>query len=424
MSNNRPPSSRSPERNPSSRRANDYYSESSNRPSSRSSSSQPSNTRKATSRPPNTQGSPSRSRNPENGKPTTRPSNQRTERPPVKRRRRRSRLLPLLLLIAVLAILALALRFFLSLGSSNNSENLTLEFSSQTLVVGETAKASVSGLPDDYHGTITYSSSDSEIVKIDADGTMHAKKKGDVTIAAMVDGKNIPRTIRVIELLEGIKSITLNQTNAAILSGETLQLKASVEFETDENISPPIIWSSSNTSVARVSNDGLVTARDVGSASITATLGNQSAVCVITVEKNPNSDPVESSEGTETSDETAEQVEPKTTNEPTSSNTSSTGGNGTTGTNKSSSNSAVKSLALSQNFAYLNVNETMTLEAAVSPVGTPLSWSSSDSSIATVSSAGVIKAKATGSVVITVKAGSLTASCTIQVDPASEEDQN
>jgi uncharacterized protein YjdB len=324
------------------------------------------------------------------------------------------------------AVLALALRFFISLGNANGEKDYTLEFSSAKLVVGETATATVAGLPEGDTGKVNFSSSDSEIVKIDTDGTMHAKKVGDATIAASVNGKNMSRTIRVIELLEGVKSVILDQTTAAILSGETLQLKASVELETNENVSPPLIWSSSNTAVARVSPDGLVTARDVGTASITATLGNQSAVCIITVQKNLNSEPVQSSEGTDTQDNTTNNTTDNTNNKTNSSDSNtSTGSNQSTAdaskTSGSTSNTTAKSLTLSQGFAYLNVNQTMALEAAVSPAGTSVSWSSSDKNLATVSPAGIVTAKAAGSVEITAKAGTLTASCTIQIDPAIED---
>jgi uncharacterized protein YjdB len=220
--------------------------------------------------------------------------------------------------------------------------------------------------------------------------------------------------------------VILDQTTAAILSGETLQLKASVELETNENVSPPLIWSSSNTAVARVSPDGLVTARDVGTASITATLGNHSAVCIITVQKNLNSEPVQSSEGTDTQDNTTNNTTDNTNNKTNSSDSNtSTGSNQSTAdaskTSGSTSNTTAKSLTLSQGFAYLNVNQTMALEAAVSPAGTSVSWSSSDKNLATVSPAGIVTAKAAGSVEITAKAGTLTASCTIQIDPAIED---
>lgn len=341
----------------------------------------------------------------------------------MKRRRKLSPrfVLALFVLFALIAVLALTLRACLLSDNSKDSGNYSLEFSSQPLVVGQTAKASVAGLPEDYNGTISWSSSDSEVIKVDSDGTMTAKKVGEATIAASVNGKNIPATVKVIEMV-AVKSITLDQTSATIASGATLQLKATVE--TDENISPPVTWTSSNTSIARVANDGMVSARDVGSASITATVGNQTAVCVITVEKDPNSAPVQSTEGTEDTTDPADTTGTSTGTIPPSTNAStknSTGSATTTGTNNSGSTTTVKSIALSQNFAYLDVNQSMTLEAAVSPADATVSWSSNNNSIATVSPAGVVTAKGSGSVVITAKAGDFSASCTIQIDPESAD---
>jgi uncharacterized protein YjdB len=346
----------------------------------------------------------------------------------VKRRRKHSRILPLLILLVFIAALVFILKACFFSGGSKDA-NYSLEFSSQALVVGSTGTVKVAGLPENYDTTkISWSSSDSEVVKIDNDGTMHAKKVGSVTIAASVDGKNVPGSVKVVEMVD-VKSITLDQTSATILSGDTLQLKADVSFANNEDISPPITWTSSNSSVARVSSDGLVSARDVGSTSITATVGNQSAVCVITVDKNPNGEPVQSTEGTQ--DESSDTTDTQATNGTTSNNSSS--GSNTTGNTKNTAGSAttsntgikttVKTIALSQNEAYLDVNETMTLEAAVSPAGTGVTWSSSNSKLATVSPAGVVTAKGAGSVTITAKAGGKSVSCTITIkDDAESQD--
>jgi uncharacterized protein (TIGR02145 family) len=77
-------------------------------------------------------------------------------------------------------------------------------------------------------------------------------------------------------------SVTLSLTSASLDAGDTLLLTATVLPENAAN--KTVIWSSSNASVATVSN-GLVTAVDSGSAMIVATTQdqNKSAVCTITV---------------------------------------------------------------------------------------------------------------------------------------------
>jgi hypothetical protein len=63
-------------------------------------------------------------------------------------------------------------------------------------------------------------------------------------------------------------------------ASETQQLTASV---TPRDSSDPVVWTSSNSAVATVSNTGVVTPIANGSCTITATAGNVSATCSVTV---------------------------------------------------------------------------------------------------------------------------------------------
>lgn len=82
-----------------------------------------------------------------------------------------------------------------------------------------------------------------------------------------------------------VTGITLNMSGAAVVSGNTLLLTATVAPANATNKS--VAWSSSNTIVATVA-DGLVTAKSPGTAIITArTVNGKTATCKITVNKNP-----------------------------------------------------------------------------------------------------------------------------------------
>ncbi len=83
-----------------------------------------------------------------------------------------------------------------------------------------------------------------------------------------------------------VTGVSLNKTAATLAIDETLMLTATVLPENATN--KGITWSSNKTSVATVSSNGLVTAKSVGSATITAKTrdGSYSALCNITVEKN------------------------------------------------------------------------------------------------------------------------------------------
>lgn len=77
------------------------------------------------------------------------------------------------------------------------------------------------------------------------------------------------------------KEIVLNVKNAVINIGETLQIEATVLPE--DNTDKSLLWSSSDSNIASVSYEGFVTAVSAGKAIITATCGEVSAECVVTV---------------------------------------------------------------------------------------------------------------------------------------------
>ncbi|MCD8358758.1 MAG: Ig-like domain-containing protein [Oscillospiraceae bacterium] len=77
-----------------------------------------------------------------------------------------------------------------------------------------------------------------------------------------------------------VTGVTLDKTEAALTVGETLTLTATVEPE--DATDPTVTWTSSDESVATVT-DGVVTAVAAGTATITATAGDCSATCIVTV---------------------------------------------------------------------------------------------------------------------------------------------
>lgn len=388
----------------------------SDRPSpGRPSSSRPAAERSNSGRPPSNRpsaGRPAPGRGPSGRSSSGRPA---SGRRPVKRRRRS--LLPLVFFLALLAVMALILRSCLSSdeGPGGGSGSYQLNFSSNPLIIGETGEATLEGLPEDFDGDILWSSSAAHIVTASGSGktcTLTAKSKGSASIVAIVDGdETFSNTIQIIEPGQVISELTLNQTTATILSGNTLQLTASVtKADQSESGSMAVAWASSNVSVARVTNDGLVTARDVGTAYITATLGNQTASCAITVEKNPDGTQVTSQEGYEAEPEASGQ------------NPSGTPAQEAAATPPGTSANSVKvtSLALNQTFGFLSVGETLTLGATVAPSGTPIAWSSSNPTVAAVSTKGIVTAKNPGTALISATAGNLSASYDLTVSPAED----
>ena len=79
-----------------------------------------------------------------------------------------------------------------------------------------------------------------------------------------------------------VENVTLDKESATLIEGETLSLTAvaSPDHATDKAIT----WSASDDKVATVDENGLITAVAPGTATITATSGDKSASCVVTVE--------------------------------------------------------------------------------------------------------------------------------------------
>lgn len=71
-------------------------------------------------------------------------------------------------------------------------------------------------------------------------------------------------------------TIKINKTKATIEIDSTLKLKIT-------GTTSKVTWKSSKSSIASVSNSGIVTAKKIGKASITATVNSKRITCIITV---------------------------------------------------------------------------------------------------------------------------------------------
>ena len=162
-----------------------------------------------------------------------------------------------------------------------------------------------------------------------------------------------------------VTGISLDKASLAVTVDSSVQLNASVEPENAQN--KTVYWESSNPAVASVSA-GLVTAKSKGTAIITARTGDggYTATCTVTVSQ------------------------------------------------------PVTGISLNQSSISIIKGKTYQLSASIQPSGASnrnVTWSSSNSNIATVNSSGKVSAKAAGTATITVttKDGSKTAKCTVTV---------
>lgn len=165
-------------------------------------------------------------------------------------------------------------------------------------------------------------------------------------------------------------ALTLNYSTYTVKKGETLKLKASISQATEKN--KKVTWHTSDKTIVSVTQDGVVTGVKKGKATITAQIDGTKvkAKCMVTV-------------GT-----------------------------------------AITGLTVKENASTVKEGKTLKLEAAITPSNASnkkLTYTSSDKTVATVSSAGVVTAKKPGKAVITIKTtdgSAKTAKVTVTVEEA------
>ena len=206
-------------------------------------------------------------------------------------------IIPIAVGLVFIILAALILKSFIGGGGSDYA----LSISSKTIVVSETATATVTGLSEAETYDIQWSSSDNGVISVDGDGatcTLLAKSNGSVTITATVNGETVEDTVMVVDVAPGVKDIKFTEEVVEIISGQSYTVNATVIMESEDMTPAKLSWSSSDNSVARVSDDGVIEAREVGTAIIKATAGEQTAEIAVTVVPNPDSETHDESEST------------------------------------------------------------------------------------------------------------------------------
>jgi uncharacterized protein YjdB len=203
---------------------------------------------------------------------------------------------------------------------------------------------------------IKWTSSDPKIVTVSDSGDVQAVAPGNAVITAAASGAYGTAPVTVVEQASAVSVIVAPQ-QADIAVGQTLQLSATQGGQT---VAQGVTWASSNTQVASVSSSGLVTAVSVGIVSIRATVGGRLGIATITV--------------------VAPAPPPPT---------------------------SVASVTLDRSSASMAVGDQLQMTATLRDSsgaildGRTITWASSNSTVASVSSTGLVTARAAGSADVT-----------------------
>jgi len=168
--------------------------------------------------------------------------------------------------------------------------SIALNYSSLAMAPNNEGQLTAIAKPDEAtFKDVVYTSSNEDVVMIldDNTGKFMTMNAGTATITVTpIDGSDVKATCK-ITVSDGIikaESVTLNTTNTTIALGNTKTLTATVLPE--DATMRTVTWKSSNTDVATVDENGVVTTVGAGSATITATAADGKgayAECMVNV---------------------------------------------------------------------------------------------------------------------------------------------
>ena len=321
-----------------------------------------------------------------------------------------------------------------------------------TIIEGATQLVTAEVSPADASDTsVSWSSSDTNIATVDANGLITAIAAGDATITVTTNDGDYTASSS-ITVLRPVAGVTVNPNTVELEEGDTQLVTAEVSPADASDTS--VSWSSSDTNIATVNSNGTISGIAAGTATITVTTtdGDFTAEVMVTivgpvsgVTVTPQTlNLVEGASATLT-----EQVNPANALDTSvtwfsnDTNIATVNANGQV-TAIAAGNATITVITVDGGFtteasvivfratvdvsgvtvnpdtASLNPGNTTTLTAQVSPsdaTDPSITWNSSDATIATVSGVGVVTAIAVGDVTITATTndGSFTDTTTISV---------
>lgn len=158
---------------------------------------------------------------------------------------------------------------------NTSSLNLTPRITEQLTAIIEPSDAT--------NKTVTWSSSDSSVAVVYSNGSIYAAGAGTATISVTTADGGYSAQCTVTVTMVDVTGVHINSESLVLSPGTIEQLVATIEPATA--INKKVAWSSDNASVATVSSGGIVSAVAVGSATIAVTTddGGYTAHCGVTV---------------------------------------------------------------------------------------------------------------------------------------------
>ena len=131
-------------------------------------------------------------------------------------------------------------------------------------------------------GPITWTSAKPDIVTVDASGRLVAKKEGKTLVTATYGKLSVQIPVEVVD----VKVLAVSPVQATLIGpvGTRLNLLLVEKNSLDRPVDIKPVWSSSNDTVATVSQEGVVSSVSPGSVTVAAKVGDLQAIADLRVE--------------------------------------------------------------------------------------------------------------------------------------------
>lgn len=237
-----------------------------------------------------------------------------------------------------------------------NVKSISMNKYSTSIIEGESEKLSYTIMPSNADNKkVTWKSSNINVATVDDNGLVTAQKEGTALISVVTDDGKITSscTVSVAKKVVNVSSITLNKNSVDLKAGTTERLTYSLSPSNATN--QKVRWTSSDDSIASISEDGVISAKSGGNVriSIITDDGGHIASCDVNV-----------------------------------------------------SEILVTELSLNKSNFQMEKNSTVKIGCSVQPsdaTDKEITWSSSDTKIATVDQSGNVKGISYGMATITAK---------------------
>ena len=167
------------------------------------------------------------------------------------------------------------------------AESVILNVYEAWLETGDTLQLETTLLPAEFDLSAVYKTSDGAVASVDKNGRITAVAPGKATITVIgTGGKSAECVVYVVDKYVPTTSVAIDKGSLNINPGYRQQLKA--VFTPANASNQNVTWSSSDSSIVKVDDSGVITALRGGTATITAVSGNFTATCTVTVAEDPS----------------------------------------------------------------------------------------------------------------------------------------